>query len=80
MEPINTRYDADTPEEMKESVKKAESQFTGLVNLGFKHVRIVISNHPYSEGIWVEASDEPMKPVSDLDSIYKSNEPEVAAQ
>jgi hypothetical protein len=78
MEPVNTRYDADTPEEMKESLKKAEVEFADLCKVGFRHVRIVISDHPYNEGIWVEASDEPMKPVSDLDSVYKSNEPEAA--
>lgn len=47
--------EVDTPEQVKDSLRKAIVEMDRLINEEKKdNVRIVISNHWCSEGIWVE--------------------------
>jgi hypothetical protein len=71
MKPVSIRYDADTHKQLEESLKKAEVDYDRLVAEGYASVRVVISNHPYSEGVWVEAS-EVASPLAGEDYVYKS--------
>lgn len=68
---VNIEYNPDTPEEFHEMMTDAEKDFERLVQQGYPSVQIVVSNHPYSEGIWVEAADKPNKK-SKLDHVVKS--------
>lgn len=73
MEDVNIRYEADTPEEMEESLQTANIEFDRLVGEGYPFVQIVISNHWASEGIWVEASIK-YKKLDIEDHLYRSNQ------
>jgi hypothetical protein len=67
------RYDFDTEDELKERLEKAKTDFDRLVNDGYKSVRIVVSRHPYSEGVWVEYGND-LSGLSAYDTVYKTNQ------
>lgn len=72
MAPVNIRYDADTWNEMDNSTSKAKIDFDRLVKEGYPHVRIVVSNHWASEGVWVEAGNK-LEDVSAMDLVIKEH-------
>ena len=73
MDGINIRYCIDTDDQLKESIEKAKQDFDRLISEGYKFVRIVVSRHPYSEGVWVEAGDNESS-LSAHDHVYKTNQ------
>lgn len=72
MKPVNIQYPVDTPEEMSNNLEKAKQDYDRLITEGHPCVRIVVSRHPYSEGVWVEAGDN-FTALSNLDTVYKTN-------
>jgi hypothetical protein len=72
-EPVNKRYEADTKEELEESIQSANEDFDRLVAEGYPSIEIIISNHWASEGVWVEAGDKPNKH-SSQDHVYRTNQ------
>lgn len=66
------RYDFDNEDELKENLQKTEAHYNLFVNEGYTHVRIVVSRHPYSEGVWVEYGSE-FNGLSAYDTVYKTN-------
>lgn len=67
------RYDFDTEVELKERLQKAEMDYNRLVKEGNKCVRVVVSRHPYSEGVWVEYGND-LSGLSAYDTVYKTNQ------
>jgi hypothetical protein len=69
---VDIQYGMDNTEVYGENMALANEDYDRLVAEGYPSVQIVVSHHPYSEGIWVEAGDKPRKK-SHLDHVVKSN-------
>lgn len=68
---VSLHYEADTPKQFDSNIKKAESDYDQLITEGYPKVRIIVSNHWASEGIWVEAGEK-FSPLSGQDTVYKT--------
>lgn len=69
---VDICYDIEPAELYQENKELADADFKRLVSEGYPSVQIVLSNHPYSEGLWVEANSKP-NPHSPLDTVLKSH-------
>lgn len=70
---VDIHYYFDTVNEFSTIHALAYKDYDRLVAEGYPSVEIIISHHPYSEGLWVEAGKMP-RDKSVRDQVLKTNQ------